>query len=305
MFERTTRLCAMSPTIATFSPSIRPLRRRIVRASSSAWVGCSCAPSPALMTPQRELARQHARHAGVGVADDDEVRGHRRDVVRRVEQGLALATATSRSVREVDDVGRQPLLGDLERDRVRVEGSKKRLTTVLPRSVGTFLIGRSATSANDSAVDRMQLDLVDRELGDAEQVLAGQSIDSASRASAGSSFQPIAASHAPGLRSRICTFDVRSVASKLTSITSVAEVGTFRPTTSAWIGNSRQPRSISTARRTASRPAVVDQRVERRADRAAGVEHVVAQHQGATLDRLGKRLSRTTGLGATSDRSSR
>jgi len=39
--------------------------------------------------------------------------------------------------------------------RVRVEGSKKRLTTVLPRSVGTFLTGRSATSANDSAVFRM------------------------------------------------------------------------------------------------------------------------------------------------------
>ena len=36
--------------------------------------------------------------------------------------------------------------------RVRVEASKKRLSTVLPRSVGTFLIGRAATSAKDSAV---------------------------------------------------------------------------------------------------------------------------------------------------------
>ncbi len=33
-------------------------------------------------------------------------------------------------------------------ERVRVEDSKKRLITVLPRSVGTFLIGRSATSRN-------------------------------------------------------------------------------------------------------------------------------------------------------------
>src|SRR5262245_19396815 len=39
-------------------------------------------------------------------------------------------------------------------DRVRVEDSKKRLTTVLPRRVGTFLIGRSPISESDLAVDR-------------------------------------------------------------------------------------------------------------------------------------------------------
>src|SRR5258706_666433 len=40
-------------------------------------------------------------------------------------------------------------------ERVRVEASKKRLITVLPRSVGTFLMGRSPISANESAVSRM------------------------------------------------------------------------------------------------------------------------------------------------------
>ena len=39
--------------------------------------------------------------------------------------------------------------------RVRVEASKKRLMTVLPRSVGTFLIVRAETSLNDSAVSRI------------------------------------------------------------------------------------------------------------------------------------------------------
>ena len=39
--------------------------------------------------------------------------------------------------------------------RVRVEASKNRLTIVLPRSAGTFLIGRSLTSLNGSAVSRM------------------------------------------------------------------------------------------------------------------------------------------------------
>src|SRR5919112_3992228 len=39
--------------------------------------------------------------------------------------------------------------------RVRVEASKKRLTIVLPRSAGTFLMARSLTSLNGSAVSRM------------------------------------------------------------------------------------------------------------------------------------------------------
>src|SRR5688500_18430961 len=39
--------------------------------------------------------------------------------------------------------------------RVRVEGSKNRLNTLLPRSSGTFFTSRSVTSANDSAVSRI------------------------------------------------------------------------------------------------------------------------------------------------------
>jgi hypothetical protein len=39
--------------------------------------------------------------------------------------------------------------------RVRVEASKKRLTMVLPRSAGTFLMARSLTSLNGSAVSRI------------------------------------------------------------------------------------------------------------------------------------------------------
>ena len=39
--------------------------------------------------------------------------------------------------------------------RVRVEGSKKRLMMVWPRRVGTFLMGRSEISLNESAVLRI------------------------------------------------------------------------------------------------------------------------------------------------------
>lgn len=44
-----TRLCRMSPTMAMRLPSMSPRRCRSVSASSSAWVGCSWVPSPALM----------------------------------------------------------------------------------------------------------------------------------------------------------------------------------------------------------------------------------------------------------------
>ena len=39
--------------------------------------------------------------------------------------------------------------------RVRVDGSRNRLMTVLPRSVGTFLMGRSAISRNRSPRSRI------------------------------------------------------------------------------------------------------------------------------------------------------
>ena len=52
-FDRATRLWVTSPQMVTVSPSMRPLARRMVKASSSAWVGCSWVPSPALTMPQR------------------------------------------------------------------------------------------------------------------------------------------------------------------------------------------------------------------------------------------------------------
>ena len=58
--------------------------------------------------------------------------------------------------------------------RVRVDGSKNRLTTVRPRSVGTFLIARCEISFIASAVSRMSTISFGRQLGDAEQVLVAQ-----------------------------------------------------------------------------------------------------------------------------------
>ena len=58
-FDRSTRLCSRSPTMATFRPSIVFLCSLIVNASSSACVGCSCMPSPALM--MRDLQMRDSR----------------------------------------------------------------------------------------------------------------------------------------------------------------------------------------------------------------------------------------------------
>ena len=50
MLERATRLKRMSPRITTLRPFNAPRCSFIVKVSSSACVGCSWAPSPALMT---------------------------------------------------------------------------------------------------------------------------------------------------------------------------------------------------------------------------------------------------------------
>ena len=65
-FERATRLCRMSPTIATVSPSRRPRCSRIVSRSRRACVGCSWQPSPALRIGHEtcRASRWHAPEAG-------------------------------------------------------------------------------------------------------------------------------------------------------------------------------------------------------------------------------------------------
>ena len=148
---------AQQMTLRAGHPGVRSGRRRSRRAgprastearccmreaSSSAWVGCSWVPSPALMTcgvdPLADLLRR------------------RREALCRMTRASTPIAATVSTVsrsdsplddreplaRDVDDVGREPLAGDLEGERVRVESSKKRLTTVRPRSAGSFLTSR-------------------------------------------------------------------------------------------------------------------------------------------------------------------
>ena len=64
MLERATRECSTSPTMQTLRPSTRPKWSRSVRMSSRPWVGCSCAPSPALITLDGMRAARKAAAPG-------------------------------------------------------------------------------------------------------------------------------------------------------------------------------------------------------------------------------------------------
>ena len=154
MFERTTRLWAMSPTIATVRPAIRPLWRRMVSASSSAWVGCSCEPSPALTTPAVS-SRASIPGTPTWRWRTTTKSGNIEAMLRAVSRSVSPFACDERSTEKLTMSADSRCAAISNETRVRVEFSKKRLTTVLPRSVGTFLTGRSATSANDSAVERI------------------------------------------------------------------------------------------------------------------------------------------------------
>ncbi len=136
--------------MATFKFSRRPFLWRIVNASRSACVGCSCAPSPALMMDARvSLA------SVCGVPENE---------CRMTTESAAIASsvfAVSISVSPLETLlvdsemlttsadSRLPAISN--EVLVRVDASKKRLMTDFPRSVGTFLIGRVETSCRDSA----------------------------------------------------------------------------------------------------------------------------------------------------------
>ena len=118
--DRATRLCRMSPTITTRLPSMPPSRWRMVSASSSAWVGCSWVPSPALITDGPAALGGASTPAscwaapGRGVADDQRVGARRAQRQGGVAQRLTLGHRRSRRA-DVDDVGAHPLAGHLER----------------------------------------------------------------------------------------------------------------------------------------------------------------------------------------------
>src|SRR6185436_16306798 len=128
----------------------------MVKRSSKPCVGCAWRPSPAFTTCSCGLTWRAMRNG----APDEAWRttkmsaciAERFATVSSSDSPLvAEETAMLRLITSAD----RRLAAISKVVRVRVEGSKKRLKTLLPRRSGTFFTSRSVTPANDSAVSRI------------------------------------------------------------------------------------------------------------------------------------------------------
>ena len=122
-------------------PSARrvgPCARRMVSASSSACVGCSCAPSPALITEQSTFCASSSAAPAASMADDQDVGPHGVQRHRRVDQRLALLHRARSPTAMFMTSAPSRLPASSKDDCVRVEASKNRLIWVRPRSVAFF-----------------------------------------------------------------------------------------------------------------------------------------------------------------------
>src|SRR5688500_16633543 len=152
--------------------------------------------------------------------------------------------------------------------RVRVEGSKNRLNTLLPRSSGTFFTSRSVTPAKDSAVSRIW-----------ESTSRGRpSMDNRCCSS------PLALSC--GLR---CTggLECEGKLAVRAALEAQAHAGGNFESRPAMLGADRQLPAAAVGEhheRNALRATVVEELVHRRAHRAAGVEDVVHEQEILAAD---------------------
>src|SRR5437762_526959 len=166
--------------------------------------------------------------------------------------------------------------------RVRVLFSKKRLNTALPRSSGTFFTSRSAIDTNGTAVSRMR-----------PMISAGNS-SSVSRCCSSPS----------ALSCGLCTGDApRGFDRQLEAAVEVAlqhdrQIARDRETRADICCFDRQLAAAAIDQHReldGFRPSIVEQLVDRGADRTAGVEHIVDQHDAAAGDLEGQRRRRRLG----------
>ena len=152
--------------------------------------------------------------------------------------------------------------------RVRVEFSKNRLNTDRPRSSGTFFTSRSAIDANGTAVSRMRRMI------------------SAGRPSSVSRWVSSPAALSCGLRTARLGAERELCRRRLATARST-DGGRRRAGRRQYVGFDRQLAAAAVdqhGKLDARGPPVVEQLVDRRANAAPGVEHVVDQHDRRALD---------------------
>src|SRR5688572_4078926 len=255
----------MSPQMAILSPLMRPNRSRSVSMSSSPWVGCSCLPSPALMTLDRMRWPRNC------AAPDAPWRITTMSI-RMASRFFAVSTRVSPLLTEDPTVATLTVSAESrfsansKEMRVRVEASKNRLTMVLPRSAGTFLIARSLTSLKGSAVSRMSW--ICSALSGSSPTRSLPSDGAVMVSAPPHQFDGIAPVH-------FGHEDIHSI---------------FRTGADAGPDDVRLDRQLPSpavdqhTEQDPPRPAKVGELIERRADCSAGIEHVVHDNDGLTVD---------------------
>src|SRR5688572_13112578 len=243
----------------------------MVNRSSSPCVGWAWRPSPALITCSCGLTWRALRN------------GAPEELWRTTKMSACIAerlatVSSSDSPLVCDEMAMFRLMTSADRRlaaiskvvRVRVEFSKNRLNTLLPRSSGTFFTSRSVTPAKDSAVFRI-----------CSMIARGRpSIDSRCCSS------PLALSC--GLRGGLLgIFQLQRQPAVVGALQAQALACRHLDLRARVLRGDRQlaPAAVGEHhQRDAARPAVVEQLVHRGAHRAAAVEHVVDQEELAAVD---------------------
>src|SRR6185295_18356315 len=232
----------------------------MVNRSSRPCVGCAWRPSPALITCSCGLTWRAIRNG----APDDAWRTTKMSAC--IAERLA-TVSSSDSPLVADETAILRLMTSADRRlaaiskvvRVRVDGSKKRLKTLLPRSSGTFFTSRSVTPAKDSAVSRI-CTRISRGRPSMESRCCSSpfSLSCGLRCTVGLQGQDELA-RALALQSQALTLRYLDLRADM--------LRADRHLPPAAVGEHDQ--------RDARRPAVVEQLVHRRADGAAAEQHVV------------------------------
>ncbi len=113
-------------------------------------------PSPALMIFDLQIARQQVAGARADACRMTIMSGDIASRLSAVSTSVSPFTTLEVAIATFSVSALSRFSATSNDVRVRVLGSKNRLTTVRPRSVGTFLIGRCAISCIASAVSRMR-----------------------------------------------------------------------------------------------------------------------------------------------------
>src|SRR5712671_1014386 len=151
--DRATRLWAMSPTMEITLPVSSPSFSRRVSASSNAWVGCSCAPSPALITLAR-TARATDRGAPAAGWRTTRTSAPMASRLRTVSCRDSPLVTLEASFWKLSTSAPSACAATSKELRVRVDASKKSVTTIRPGRI--WCLGARALPARAAARSRLK-----------------------------------------------------------------------------------------------------------------------------------------------------